>query len=508
MMIFNREEELSNVGKDTGPMLNDLFTQSPIAIELFDSNGVLTNANQACFNLFGIQGIAEVKDFNLFEDSCLNEHIIIDIKAGKAIKNETLFSFDRIKSRKLYRTTRQGACYLESYIKPTTNERNEITGYMVHIIEITERKQTELALHQGEEKFRRIIESSTNGLYFYQLDENDRLIFIGANPAADRMIGFSHESLIGQSIEDAFPELTPAWLPELCKGIAKGNIGSQGFDFEHSNELNPKYYNVRAFQTGKNTITVSFTDISKRKKAENLLEVQAKELNELNSTKDKFLSIIAHDLKNPFNAILGFSDLMLKNFYQLDDETLLKGLSTIESASVQAYKLLENLLIWSQNQTGRSKFTPEILNLKTQVMESLSAIESAATKKEIQVILDIRKSFQIFADKNMIDSIFRNLISNAIKFSHKKSKIKITATSYDHEIQISVIDHGVGIASEKLSAIFKIDQHLNTLGTDNEQGTGLGLILCKDFIIRHNGKIWVESTPGKGSIFTISLPLN
>jgi len=141
-------------------------------------------------------------------------------------------------------------------------------------------------------------------------------------------------------------------------------------------------------------------------------------------------------------------------------------------------------------------------------MESLSAIESAATKKEIQVILDIRKSFQIFADKNMIDSIFRNLISNAIKFSHKKSKIKITATSYDHEIQISVIDHGVGIASEKLSAIFKIDQHLNTLGTDNEQGTGLGLILCKDFIIRHNGKIWVESTPGKGSIFTISLPLN
>ncbi len=507
-MIFNRKNEHSESEKNIYPSLNDIFSQSPIAIELYNINGFLLDVNQACLTLFGIRGIEEVKDFNLFDDPNLNEQIISDIRSGKAIKYELIFSFDLVKSKNLYRTSRDGTCYLECFINPTTNERNETTGYIVHITEITERKQIEKALRKSEEKFRRIVESSTNGMYFYQLKENDRLVVVGANPAADLILGISHQTLLGKTIEEAFPNLIHTDLPEKFKSIAKGKEVSQVFDLDYKDELISGFYNVRVFQTEKNTVTVSFTDISERKKAELLLEVQARELKELNATKDKFLSIIAHDLKNPFNAILGFSDLMLKNFYQFDDETLLKGLSTIESASVQAYKLLENLLIWSQNQTGRREFTPEILNLKAQVMESLGTIESIATKKEIRIIVSINKYFKIFADKNMIDLIFRNLISNAIKFSYKKSKIKITATSSDHEIQISIIDNGVGIASENLFAIFKIDKHRITLGTDDEQGSGLGLILCNDFITRHNGNIRVESIPGKGSVFTISLPFN
>lgn len=396
--------------------------------------------------------------------------------------------------------------YFLTMVDPIKNNSGQVLYVTCVSKDITARKRTEEALQKSEEKFRRIVETLTNGMYFYHLEENDRLIFMGANPAADRIIGITHQTIIGKTIEEAFPNLAVTRIPAMYKNIAKGELGSQEFEIEYKDELISGFYQVQVFQTEINTITVHFTEISARKNAEKLLEKQSAELQESNVTKDKFLSIIAHDLKNPFNAILGFSDLMLKNFYELDDETLLKGLTTIESASKHAYKLLENLLIWSQNQTGRREFNPESLNLKTQINESLSMVESTAAKKGIHIVLNIKKSIQIFADKNMIDSILRNLISNAIKFSHKGAKIRIAATESDHEIHISVSDDGVGMSPENLSSIFKIDKHTITLGTENEQGTGLGLILCKDFITRHNGKIWVESTPGKGSVFTFSLP--
>lgn len=482
-----------------------IFRHSPIAIELFDSNGYLLEVNKACLDLFGISSMDEVKGYNLFADPNLSQQTNFDIREGKSIKHEFEFNFELAKSNRLYETRREGICFLECYINPMTNESNEITGYIVHI---TERKKAENELIKSEEKFRKIVESSISGMYFYRLENNDRLIFIGANPAADRIIGISHQSLLGKTIEEAFPGMINTKFPALFKSIAKGESGPQEFEMEYNDELVSGHYSVQVFQTEPDTITVHFVDISEHKKAEILLDKQAKELQELNITKDKFLSIIAHDLKNPFGAIIGFSDLMLKKYYELDDETLLKGLRTIESASSHAHKLLENLLIWTQNQTGKRQFNPEILNLKTQVKESIRMIESTAIKKGISIVVKIKEALPVIADKNMIDSILRNLVSNAIKFSHKGGKVKVTVTEYDHELHISVTDHGVGISPERLSAIFEIDKRTHTAGTENEQGTGLGLILCKDFVTRHNGRIWAESTPGKGSIFTFSLPLN
>jgi signal transduction histidine kinase len=251
---------------------------------------------------------------------------------------------------------------------------------------------------------------------------------------------------------------------------------------------------------------VHIIEVTEQKKTFLSLKQQAEELQKLKIAKDKFLSIIAHDLKNPFNAIIGFNDLMISSFSDLDDETLLQGLYTIESASKHAFKLLENLLIWSQNQNGQLQYNPELLNLNSQLAETLNMIESTATIKGISLVNGIRKSIKIFADKNMIDFVLRNLILNAIKFSQRGEKVRINAVETDHEIQVSVIDNGVGVAPLNQSAIFNIDKHTLTLGTDNEQGTGFGLILCKDFIKLHNGTIGVESSPGKGSIFTFTLP--
>lgn len=248
------------------------------------------------------------------------------------------------------------------------------------------------------------------------------------------------------------------------------------------------------------------SEITKRKKAELLLENQAKELQKINLTKDKFFSIIAHDLKSPFNAIMGFSELMLQNYNDLDDATFIKGLKTIESAGNHAFRLVENLLLWSKNQTKGNNFTPEWLSLNKQISESLILAESAIQNKELEVSFKQKQIYNIYTDRNMIDLVLRNLISNAIKFTHKKGKISVTISENDQEILTSITDTGIGISENKLATLFEINKPKNTLGTENEQGTGLGLILCKDFIENLGGKIWVESTLGIGSTFTFSLP--
>ena len=397
--------------------------------------------------------------------------------------------------------------YLRESCKAIHDSNGKTIYYDGTVEDITERKLTERALQVTEEKFRRVVENSLSGMYFYHLNSNSQLIFSGANPAADKIIGISHDLLIGKTIEEAFPKLAATPIPARLKSIAKGEFEAQEFEIEYERENTVGFYCVQAFQTENDTITVHFTDISERKRTEKLLEEQAIELQKINSTKDKFFSIIAHDLKSPFNAIIGFTDLLLTNFNHLDEDTLLKGIKTIESASHQAYKLLENLLLWAQNQTGRERYNPEMLHLNKQIRESVHILESTALNKGIRIVNNITDNYYILADRNMIDTILRNLISNAIKFSYSGANVFITANDSDGEVNISVSDHGTGISQGKLAAIFEIDKRTTTVGTENEQGSGLGLVLCKDFIVRQGGKIWVESTLGKGSTFTFSLPL-
>ena len=239
-----------------------------------------------------------------------------------------------------------------------------------------------------------------------------------------------------------------------------------------------------------------------------LIEKQSEELVKLNSTKDRIFSIIAHDLRNPFNVVIGFSELLLEDYKSLPPETIEMYLNQIYNSSQNGNLLLENLLQWSRAQSGRIKFEPIRLNLTRLAEESSGFLTGDMLKKNINVQLQIDKELFLIADENMLKTIFRNLLSNAIKFTPSNGQIKIQSQLSSENVEICVCDSGIGIPPEKIPLLFKIETNISTKGTSNESGTGLGLILVKEFIDRHNGTIWVESNVGVGSQFKFTLPLN
>ncbi len=259
---------------------------------------------------------------------------------------------------------------------------------------------------------------------------------------------------------------------------------------------------------------LKLSDSMKKVKEQNLMlsqhqaeiESQNEKLIELNATKDKFFNIIAHDLKNPFNGILGLTDLIVSYKEKYDLKGIIQYVELINESAHGAFKLLENLLQWARSQTGGIDFKPENFKLVNLVSDVIGLSENMATSKNITINAEISRNLIIFADENMLNTILRNLLTNAIKFTKKDGKIIITATEQDTDIQITVSDTGIGMNEDKMKRLFKISEKVSTLGTEKETGTGLGLILCKEFVAKHGGRIWVESEVGKGSTFKFTIP--
>lgn len=255
-------------------------------------------------------------------------------------------------------------------------------------------------------------------------------------------------------------------------------------------------------------VSEQIAQVIERKRNAEAVNKYSEELRLINQTKDKFFSIIAHDLKNPFVTILGFSDLLLSDFYELEDEEKLFYVREMKNSAELSHNLLQNLLQWSRSQTGRMEFNPQSLSLSYIIDEIIKLLHIAAEKKCIELRSDINSDLHVMADEDMLNTIIRNLLTNAIKFTQNEGKISISAEPYDKFIRVEVMDTGIGMDKRTLSNLFKIDTAHSRMGTADESGTGLGLILCKEFIDRHGGKIWVESVEGKGSKFIFLLPTN
>jgi signal transduction histidine kinase len=233
---------------------------------------------------------------------------------------------------------------------------------------------------------------------------------------------------------------------------------------------------------------------------------QSKELQELNSTKDKFFSIIAHDLRNPFSVLLGMSDLLLNNYHTYDDETRLELISIQNETTKQTFKLLENLLEWAKIQRSAFDFVKQHINLYELIPQNIEHQKEISKQKDITLKHSLKGDIFVSADSNMVQTVLRNLIVNAIKFTNKGGEITVSVKDLDGFVEIIVTDNGVGISPENLQKLFKIENSISTKGTANEKGTGLGLMLCKEFVEKQGGRIWAESVQGKGSAFKFTIP--
>jgi len=238
-----------------------------------------------------------------------------------------------------------------------------------------------------------------------------------------------------------------------------------------------------------------------------IVEAQNEELKVLNKTKDRFFSIISHDLKNPFNVIMGFSEVLKDGYNSYSDKERKHFIDEINNSSVVVYELLDNLLKWSSLQLNGIVLKKESINLKTIINEIISTQELNAKVKSINIINSVKTDITITADKQSILTILGNLIGNAVKFSFENSDIIVNADVKDKQVVFSVQDFGVGIEKDIVDKLFKIDENHSTVGTKNERGNGLGLILCKEIVNQNQGEIWLESSLGKGSTFFFSLPI-
>ncbi len=378
--------------------------------------------------------------------------------------------------------------------------------------DVTERKRVEEILRKSEKDFKSLIDSSPDGIIV--TDTNGKIEIV--NPSLLQMLQIKSKRasvLLGNSCFNIIhpDERTKA---ETSFHLIVNNPNSLPYQ---SMETRLKTSSNRYIYTESSArpiiendqvkrVIISIRDINQRKNAEQALRKREEQLKKLNATKDKFFSIIAHDLKNPFNNLIGFSEMLMHNFTNLDPDKLHEYIGLLNESANQGYNLLDNLLHWAGSQTGNLPFTPRIVKLSMIAEETVQLLKTMAENKEITVDINIDNDKIAYADINMISTVLRNLVSNALKFTHKNGYINIFTKDLGEYIQICVKDNGIGIPEEIQGKLFRIDQNVSSVGTNDEEGTGLGLILCKEFVEKHGGKINVKSKLGEGCEFFFSLP--
>jgi PAS domain S-box-containing protein len=345
----------------------------------------------------------------------------------------------------------------------------------------------------------------------FEFDEDGRYIKI---PTMDSEILIRPaDELINKTIFEVLPKADAVKTYQAIQECLKSKK-LVVYDYPLLIGNNKKWFHARVSYKSESRVIFNVFDISEQKESQTELIKTGKKLKELNASKDKLFSIIAHDLKNPFNVILGYSNLLNSEYHSFNEVQRKEYIEKISTSSQKVFTLLENLLAWAASQIYSREIKFENIQLKNLVDESINPYLQSATDKKIQLNILIPSDLYIYANKEMIRTVISNLFSNAVKFTEREGNISISAMRKENQVNIKITDTGVGIESKRLAKLFKIEENTTTQGTENEKGTGLGLVVCHEFIIKNNGSIRAESKlqnkeKGKegGSVFSFSLPV-
>jgi PAS domain S-box-containing protein len=495
-----RDAEMAKQESDA--IYRNLVLKLPDGVYKSTHDGKFIDVNPALVKMFGYDSKEEL--------------MAIDIKTQlyfePAERDSTILEEETIGIEVYSLKKKDGsALWVEDHGWYNTDENGNILSHEGIIRDITQRKKAEEELAQERYLMLMLMDNLPDHIYFKDLESR----FVRINKSQAQFFGLNDPDLaIGKTDADFF----------------SGDHSQQTFEDEMTIIRTGKMLNIEEKETyndrpdtwvstfkmplydkaGKIIGTFGISrDITTQQLYQSEIKLKNEELQKLNAEKDKFFSIIAHDLRNPLGAFMSYTELMVEDIDNLSVHEIKDMAVDMKNSAYNLFNLLENLLEWSRIERGIIGFEPKSYNLMTKINESMQSVLESANKKGIGIGFNVPKDMKVYTDENMLKSTIRNLATNAVKFTPKGGKITLTAKPvYDNFVEISFRDTGIGMNKDILDKLFRLDAHTSRPGTEGEPSSGLGLILCKDFIDKQGGKIWVESEPGKGSVFYFTIPNN
>jgi PAS domain S-box-containing protein len=393
-------------------------------------------------------------------------------------------------------------------LESETNKPKRLVGSAT---DITERKHYEEALKESEEKFRKIFESSGIGMALLRPDGQ----FTKVNKSFCEMLGYNEDEIIDTNfrnithpgdLQKSFELITEMLKNESSRSrsIEKRYLRKNGELIWASTTLSL----IRDSENKPLFFIAQVHDTTERKKQEEQLLSYTDELKMLNASKDKFFSIISHDLRTPFNSLLGITEFITHSYDEMSPKAIKESISSIHQSSQKVFNLILNLFEWTRLQSGKFELDKSDTGIRELIEEVVNLYKPNAIAKDIKLSASIPEDLFVYADKYMVETVLRNLVNNAIKFTRRGGSVKVSVIKKGNTAAISIEDNGVGISKENQNKLFRIDEQFKSDGTAEEKGTGLGLVLCKEFVEKNGGTISLESDEGKGSNFTFTLPLS
>lgn len=511
---INLKKQAESELADTHEFNKTIIDTSPVGIVTVDVSGQIIFANRRAENLLGLskenirQRAYNAPDWKItdFNGLPFPEQELPFIRVMKEMRpvHNVQHAIELTNGEKIF---------LSINASPQIGPDSEFSGMIATIENITSKVKADIKIKENNNFLNAIISNAAEGLCVCHNCENYPFVnFTVWNDEMTSITGYTMQEINNLGWYQTLypdPEVRERAMNRMTNMRLGDNItGEEWLITRKGNKqrLVSIASSIISVQGDEVHVMALINDITEKQKTKTELERVNKNLKELNDSKDRFLAILAHDLKGPLGASFSLSELLHEKIKNGDFENAIEHMNQIRNSVKRSFDLLNDLLEWSIAQTNKADFNPIEINLENIIDKTIEALAVVSTGKSIRIYKEITNETSVIADEDMIFTIIRNLISNAIKYSLEGGEIKIKVVGREKEMLVSVIDEGVGIEKTRLEKLFRIDENISTPGTSNEKGTGLGLLLCKELVEYHNGKIWVESEVRKGAIFNFSIP--